>query len=544
MTISEIAAQINELTSENDTPFSNLQKIRYERLKSRPNTWQIFSSKSIKSDYAYHSGGRAEFQFNIGDDWILDSTVFRYGLAFSLHRDQTVSDPETEFAPQIDRLNNFILSNPNYFEGFSMWYYSPNDLEDFFIDVRPIDDVMAAAGNFIFIGKFFTKGHDQINVNDIWEIINCFDNLIELYEKVTFGDIVIEKRFARLTWNTNGWVKPSGPLGKSKNKDTHEGKYGYGHEEWLFDTSKLIDGYHYGFLEPIRKQQQAFTDNQYNVWLYTINNYTKKRYYIGEIDNVEVLSIEEAEEIKQIYIDRHWHAEMQKQIRESGANSDGFSNWKGVDLFNIRFLPEKLRFNADYFELPKNSKVQSLSRYTFGKFTEDLTPELIAKGFEFPFLSVSDGFLDDEADNEKIETITYERVAKPIEVQYVHKAISKRLKSSLIKMYGVENVQDELPAGYGNNKIDMVVKIDDHYVFYEIKSYNSSRTSIREALGQLLEYSCWVDNINANKLVIVSQKLGDTEDAIKYINHLRDNFNLPIYFQTFDLDSEELSNEF
>lgn len=543
MTIYEIAAKINELTSELGTPFSNLQKIRYKRLKRRPNTWQIFSARTIKSDYAYHSGGRTEFQFNIADDFIQDQTVFRYGLAFSLQEDLNVSDSEAEFATKIERLNNFILNDPDFFDDFSMWYYSPVDLEDFFTDVRPIDNVMSEPSNFIFIGKFFRKGHDQIDIDDIEEIIKCFDGLIELYEKVTFGDIAIEKRFARLTWNTNGWVKPSGSLGKSKNKNTHEGKFGYGHEEWLFDTSKLIDGYHYGFLEPIRKQQNAFINNHYNVWLYAIDNDSKKRYWIGEIDDIEVLSVEEAEEIKQIYIDRHWHADMQKQIRESGANSDGFSNWEGVDLFNIRFLPEKLRFNADYFELPKNSKVQRLSRYTFGNFTEDLIPELIEKGFEFPSLIISDEVLEDEVDNE-IETVVYERVAKPIEVQYVHKAISKRLKSSLIKMYGAENVHDELPAGYGNNKIDMVVKIDDQYVFYEIKSYNSSRTSIREALGQLLEYSCWVDNINASKLVIVSQKLGDTEDAIKYISHLRDNFNLPIYFQTFDLDSEELSNEF
>ena len=60
-----------------------------------------------------------------------------------------------------------------------------------------------------------------------------------------------ERRMARICWNDNGWVFPSGRLGKSKDKKSHEGKYGYGHEEWLMDTSKLINGYNYGFLEPI-----------------------------------------------------------------------------------------------------------------------------------------------------------------------------------------------------------------------------------------------------------------------------------------------------
>jgi len=82
-----------------------------------------------------------------------------------------------------------------------------------------------------------------------------------------FGETLIEKRVARLAWNDFGWVMPSGPFGKSEHKDSHEAKHGYGHEEWLFDTSKLIKGFHYGFLEPIRKEQDAYADKIYDVWL-------------------------------------------------------------------------------------------------------------------------------------------------------------------------------------------------------------------------------------------------------------------------------------
>src|ERR1017187_2678303 len=108
----------------------------------------------------------------------------------------------------------------------------------------------------------------------------------------------IEKRFARLCWNDNGWVIPSGKEGKSKNETTHEAQKGYGHEEWLFDTSKIIDGYHYGFLEPIRKRQDTYANKRFHVWLYTINGINKKRYYAGEIKNVDVLDKKSAEKIK------------------------------------------------------------------------------------------------------------------------------------------------------------------------------------------------------------------------------------------------------
>lgn len=102
------------------------------------------------------------------------------------------------------------------------------------------------------------------------------------FEIVQFADWDVsarktkEKRVARICWNKYGWVKPSGKEGKSRYKDSHEAQYGYGHEEWLFDIGKTINGYHYGFLEPVRKQQNAYAGNTYDIWLYTINEVSKK----------------------------------------------------------------------------------------------------------------------------------------------------------------------------------------------------------------------------------------------------------------------------
>ena len=46
---------------------------------------RILNVYSIKKDYAFHSGGRKEFQFNIGEDLLNNEMVFRYGLAFYLY---------------------------------------------------------------------------------------------------------------------------------------------------------------------------------------------------------------------------------------------------------------------------------------------------------------------------------------------------------------------------------------------------------------------------------------------------------------------------
>ena len=56
-------------------------------------------------------------------------------------------------------------------------------------------------------------------------------------------------KIARICWNKNNWIYPSGREGKSINKNSYEYKHGFGHEEWNFDIRKNIDGYVYGYLQ-------------------------------------------------------------------------------------------------------------------------------------------------------------------------------------------------------------------------------------------------------------------------------------------------------
>jgi hypothetical protein len=67
------------------------------------------------------------------------------------------------------------------------------------------------------------------------------------------GNILPEMRFSKICWNYNGWHKPSGLDGKSRDAEAYERKYKFGHEEWLFDFDKLINGYHYEALHSIGK---------------------------------------------------------------------------------------------------------------------------------------------------------------------------------------------------------------------------------------------------------------------------------------------------
>ena len=300
--------------------------------------------------------------------------------------------------------------------------------------------------------------------------------------ELIFGFAKNYKRAARLTWNDNGYIYPSGVQGKSKNKDSHEGKFGYGHEEWLFDNSKLQDGYHYGFLEPIRKHQDAYLNKKYDVWLYTLNADTKLRYWIGTINNVEVINSAQAASIKTIYEINGWLDDMEDQIKDSGANTKGFSGYNGLDHFNVRFLPEDIQINDPYIEISEGKSINDVGRYSFLFMKDEYKlPEIDASK---PFAYVQPVIIPGETST-KPKKKTSTRAPRSVEITYIHRAISDNLTKKLRTIYGPLNVNPEHTAGYGQNRVDIIVNDMDGLIFYEIKSYNSIMTSIR--CGQIIK---------------------------------------------------------
>ena len=76
------------------------------------------------------------------------------------------------------------------------------------------------------------------------------------------------------------------------------------------------------------------------------------------------------------------------------------------------------------------------------------------------------------------------------DVDLRHNEIQYALYRHLVVLYGQDNVGTERPTGTGG-EVDVVVRHRAKYWFYEIKTENSARACIREALAQMLEYSFW-----------------------------------------------------
>ncbi|PVY42337.1 hypothetical protein [Pontibacter virosus] len=348
------------------------------------------------------------------------------------------------------------------------------------------------------------------------------------------------KRLARLTWNSKGWVMPSGPEGKSYDGQSHEGNHGYGHEEWLLDFSKLIDDYHYGFLEPLRSDYDTYAGRSFDIQLYTINKQTKKRYWVGELKNAEIISIAESEQIKKEYKRLGWLKEMEDQIKASGANERGFSNWKGVNLFNVRFKPKDAVLYDEFIEIDPKNPLYKVKRYTFLNNSPKYQAPQVLKPFEFQKPTEAEVRSDNTDPN--YSTLS-KRAPRTVEIELYHKKISNYLSTHLRSVYGKKNVKAEHPAGTGSNRIDIVVQDNSDLIFYEIKTYSSIKACIREAIGQILEYSYFPNKALAKELIIVSQHEAD-EPIKDYMSHLRNKFDIPLYYQHFDMTKKTLSDKY
>lgn len=120
----------------------------------------------------------------------------------------------------------------------------------------------------------------------------------------------------------------------------------------------------------------------------------------------------------------------------------------------------------------------------------------------------------------------------------LHNDIQNRLYAHLRHQLGAANVGTEQDTGSGTS-VDVVTKDGDEITFYEIKTSSSVRTNIRQAIPQLLEYAYWPESARATRLVIVSH-LPITKAGRKYLELLRRNFSIPIYYQQFSLITNEL----
>lgn len=335
----------------------------------------------------------------------------------------------------------------------------------------------------------------------------------------------LSNKLSKICWNTEGWKFPSGSKGKSVSQESYESDSGYGHEEWLFDKTKIINGYHYAFLQPLNITSDKHENEIYNISLYTINN-QQKVYFVGEMKDVECITPAESVNIFKLYKGKGWIDSMKNDIERVGANSNKFLETEPEIFFNIKFKFENLTRPDELLEISNHDINVTTNRY---KLLPKNNPILIETEPE------EDGHEGNKKNTKRRKRVFNSDSEFDPYHDMMQNAIVDLLRKS--KKYNYRKVYIE------KSHVDIkAITHDGIWHYFELKT-SSPKQSIRLALGQIMEYAFFPNKDKAEKLIIVADEKPN-DDVITYLEYIRNKFDLPITYRHFNLEKNELSDDY
>ncbi|MFC1740052.1 hypothetical protein ACFL0N_01060 [Pseudomonadota bacterium] len=538
MNIEAIAKTLNRLLE--STSLANFQRQRSDRLKRKCMSLAVFSATTIHNDYAYHHGGRGEIQFNIGLD---DPDIFRFGIALSLEPDRTITDPVTVLESRFDTLNNYLTEYGEQFTELTIW--REYDGQRFTLPkIQRLPDSWLSVGSFIFIGASFndqSKRSDLTN-EEYREVIRVFEQLLPVYQHVENSTNVSDKlRAARIVWNENGWTRPSGPRGKVKNPKNYEHIHGFGHEEWLFDLTKQIDGWKYGFLQTFYHNHKTYQGEQFDVLLYSIDSATKKRYWIARIAHMECITSDQAQSVIATCLRERWLEEMAEQVDDVGGESSVLGSAQPLEIVNCRFREKDLQLfgNDNIWPELQGNVIRAFYYDTFTKLSPESFYSLIGEPSQTNSIEISGDLSGYDGSGVKARIAKHRK--KTSGEKYVdlrHKQWQLQLLKMLRERFGETNAGMEYPMGTGS--ADLLVTNKKNRLIIEVKTGHSASSIIREAFGQLLEYAYWpgIENKNIFLAIVGTPRLD--RQSREYIDFLRGNFSIPVSYFRWNPESPNI----
>lgn len=151
---------------------------------------------------------------------------------------------------------------------------------------------------------------------------------------------------------------------------------------------------------------------------------------------------------------------------------------------------------------------------------------------KFPMAAEPSETEDDDDTDYKDGTLVYHIPEMTVEMDLLHKRMQKAIKEILLKE-GYHRVYLE------EAHVDVkAMTTNGIWHYFEIKTYPAKET-IREALGQILEYSHYPNKNRAEKLFIVGPSEPDEKDD-QYMKFLRSKYNLPIWYRWYDPNENQL----
>ena len=245
--------------------------------------------------------------------------------------------------------------------------------------------------------------------------------------------------------------------------------------------------------------------------------------------NVHVVTKAESKSVFRAYKKHGWLREMYAQMESVGADVDEFKSIDPERFCCVKFRPHDLRILEEPSQFTRGDPAVPSDYYNLKQKIG------VPSGIETHKFTFNPGGTSKKGKS----TATYRSHTK--EIDLVHNQIQEQIFTLLALEHGKDNVACEQSTGYGTN-VDLVVQYESGYTFYELKTSNTAKQCIREALSQLLEYSHYPNAERASKLIVVAP-VSLSSDSKRYLAKLRSLFAVPIFYQKFDLETRTLGSE-
>ncbi len=534
MTLAQLAASLNQKARAGNFAISTLPELRKQYLQKKQLPQDLFTGRTIfdgADKYFFHYGGRDEMQFNVGEEWIGDRKVTRYGLCFSLEPSRSLTNPVNDLTPFKQRFNQCLMVHPAWFKGFKQWYYH-KDKRSQNQSASQLTGNWFQYGNFICLGGIINKAYTSLNDQDQQTILAAFDRLLPIYEYVVLQKkpVPTVKIFTRLTSNENHWELPSPHRWKKSNQGKRnipfENQFGFGHEEWLFNRRYNVGGYQYGYIRGIQ-HAKAGTDIFAEVQLYTVKKVKTANlvYYVGSIRNLEVIKNDEAAQNIIRPVIQRFKPDMINEIEQINADRRGMDDnpFIAVARFKLKDVdfPDEPVYQPD-FDLETFKRFQP---YEFEGSVEDV--------FEAEIADEQPIFIAGKAS----QTSVYNKKNRDasVTVEKLHTEIVECLEEYLLPKYSVtkNNLSIEMMRFHGNIADVVTAHNNSTISIYEVKTSASGRRNIRDAIAQLLDYAAHAGMLKVRKLIIVSPS-SLTPKELAFLHHLNASLSYTLEYLCYD----------
>lgn len=315
----------------------------------------------------------------------------------------------------------------------------------------------------------------------------------------------------RICWNTREWQMPSG----ATNEKGFPGENGFGHEEWNFQLSDTWNGYIFPYTYQVPQQKILNKNNGiFNVGFFSRHQEEDTWLFVGIHRNVQIIKDSEYKEIVKLF---KKNGTFQRRAEELYDATKKFKTFKKaykevVDGFSKKYIGLKSPIaDVELFSQPIPIRKPSNHRFKSFTYVDNFPVPLKQDSIEGNKHSAlaEDGYFRESSS--KLRVIIPE-----------HNKLSNQF-CSWLRVKGISASQEK-------NYIDILFEHKGKKYIAELKVvYGAGTTkSIREALGQLLEYNFYPGRErNDEWLIIIDSK--PLKKDLKYIDNLTKEIQIPLY---------------